>query len=195
VAPLIGGISVLKQERVLSKGPDIIVATIGRLWDYISNVRTNVPSLSIYVQLSCILWFSPTKRPRWTSPSWDIWCWTRPIKSSNTADLLNFKTYYVLFILQRGTLFHVGIWISNWRSVVSVWVAGRPRPTKCLGLAKPSQNQPTQNLCKHLYSRLHSHYQKMLEKIWRPSWKRKLPQRKRRKMVPNQKTFSVRFTA
>ncbi|KAJ3328508.1 ATP-dependent RNA helicase [Gonapodya sp. JEL0774] len=33
VASIIGGMSVQKQRRMLSKGPDIVVATVGRLWE------------------------------------------------------------------------------------------------------------------------------------------------------------------
>lgn len=33
--PIVGGISALKQERLLSKSPSIVVATPGRLWDLI----------------------------------------------------------------------------------------------------------------------------------------------------------------
>lgn len=35
IAVLVGGMAVVKQERVLSKHPEIIVATPGRLWDLV----------------------------------------------------------------------------------------------------------------------------------------------------------------
>lgn len=38
IAPIVGGMSAQKQERLLFQGVDIIVATPGRLWDLISEV-------------------------------------------------------------------------------------------------------------------------------------------------------------
>lgn len=35
VAVVVGGMAAVKQERVLSKGPEIVVATPGRLWELI----------------------------------------------------------------------------------------------------------------------------------------------------------------
>ena len=38
IAVLVGGMSAQKQQRILSYKPDIVVATPGRLWDFIDNV-------------------------------------------------------------------------------------------------------------------------------------------------------------
>ena len=39
VAAIVGGISPQKQKRVLSRGVDVLVATPGRLWDIMQEVR------------------------------------------------------------------------------------------------------------------------------------------------------------
>ncbi|KAJ3412686.1 ATP-dependent RNA helicase ddx24 [Chytridiales sp. JEL 0842] len=44
VVSVVGGISIQKQERVLSQSPDIVVATPGRLWELISKDETLVQS-------------------------------------------------------------------------------------------------------------------------------------------------------
>jgi ATP-dependent RNA helicase DDX24/MAK5 len=54
IAPIVGGISALKQERLLSKKPHIVVATPGRLWDmmrdaYVANHLTDFSALSFLV--------------------------------------------------------------------------------------------------------------------------------------------------
>lgn len=54
IAPIVGGISALKQERLLSKKPHIVVATPGRLWDmmrdaYVANHLTDFTLLSFLV--------------------------------------------------------------------------------------------------------------------------------------------------
>ena len=43
VAVVVGGMSVQKQERILNQGPEIVVATPGRLWDLI---QTGNPHLA-----------------------------------------------------------------------------------------------------------------------------------------------------
>ena len=43
VAVIVGGMSVQKQERILNQGPEIVVATPGRLWDLI---QTGNPHLA-----------------------------------------------------------------------------------------------------------------------------------------------------
>ncbi|PSC76969.1 DEAD-box ATP-dependent RNA helicase 13 [Micractinium conductrix] len=46
VVPIVGGISQLKQERLLSKHPEIVVATPGRLWDLMREGQPHVTNLS-----------------------------------------------------------------------------------------------------------------------------------------------------
>jgi ATP-dependent RNA helicase DDX24/MAK5 len=45
VVPIVGGISAQKQERLLSKKPQVIVATPGRLWDLMREGHTHVANL------------------------------------------------------------------------------------------------------------------------------------------------------
>lgn len=40
VAAIVGGMSAQKQRRVLDRGVDVLVATPGRLWDLLGEVRT-----------------------------------------------------------------------------------------------------------------------------------------------------------
>lgn len=35
IAVIVGGMAAVKQERILSKGPEIVVGTPGRLWELI----------------------------------------------------------------------------------------------------------------------------------------------------------------
>lgn len=42
---LVGGLSSLKQERILSQQPDLLVSTIGRLWDMIEHHQIGLDSL------------------------------------------------------------------------------------------------------------------------------------------------------
>lgn len=46
VVPIVGGISALKQERLLSKHPEVVVATPGRLWDLMREGQAHVTDLS-----------------------------------------------------------------------------------------------------------------------------------------------------
>ncbi len=46
VVPIVGGISAQKQERLLKKKPQVIVATPGRLWDLMREGHTHVSNLS-----------------------------------------------------------------------------------------------------------------------------------------------------
>lgn len=41
VATIVGGMSAQKQRRILDRGVDIVVATPGRLWDIIEEVRVD----------------------------------------------------------------------------------------------------------------------------------------------------------
>jgi ATP-dependent RNA helicase DDX24/MAK5 len=41
VSAVVGGMSSYKQRRILQRGVDILVATPGRLWDIIQEVRMN----------------------------------------------------------------------------------------------------------------------------------------------------------
>lgn len=45
VVPLVGGISQLKQQRLLSKHPEVVVATPGRLWDLMKDGQPHVANL------------------------------------------------------------------------------------------------------------------------------------------------------
>jgi ATP-dependent RNA helicase DDX24/MAK5 len=45
VVPIVGGISAQKQERLLNKKPEVIVATPGRLWDLMREGHTHVSNL------------------------------------------------------------------------------------------------------------------------------------------------------
>ncbi|KAL4431591.1 hypothetical protein ABPG77_001433 [Micractinium sp. CCAP 211/92] len=46
VVPIVGGISALKQERLLCKSPEVVVATPGRLWDLMREGQAHVTDLS-----------------------------------------------------------------------------------------------------------------------------------------------------
>lgn len=35
IATIFGGLAVVKQERILNQGPEIVIATPGRLWELI----------------------------------------------------------------------------------------------------------------------------------------------------------------
>jgi ATP-dependent RNA helicase DDX24/MAK5 len=39
VAAVVGGLSAQKQRRIISRGVDVLVATPGRLWDILQEVR------------------------------------------------------------------------------------------------------------------------------------------------------------
>jgi ATP-dependent RNA helicase DDX24/MAK5 len=39
VAAIVGGMSAQKQRRILDRGVDVLVATPGRLWDIMEDVR------------------------------------------------------------------------------------------------------------------------------------------------------------
>lgn len=40
VAVLVGGMSAQKQRRILDRGVDVLIATPGRLWDTLEEVRS-----------------------------------------------------------------------------------------------------------------------------------------------------------
>ena len=44
IAAIVGGMSAQKQERILGRGVDVLVATPGRLWDILEGVRHTEPS-------------------------------------------------------------------------------------------------------------------------------------------------------
>lgn len=48
VAAIVGGMSMHKQKRILERGVDVLIATPGRLWDIIQEVRPSV-SASFHV--------------------------------------------------------------------------------------------------------------------------------------------------
>ena len=45
IAVVIGGLALPKQERVLKKQPDIVVATPGRLWELINDGNPHLSNL------------------------------------------------------------------------------------------------------------------------------------------------------
>jgi len=49
VAAIVGGLAMPKQERMLRNGPEIVVATPGRLWDVISHNHPHFSDLRKYV--------------------------------------------------------------------------------------------------------------------------------------------------
>lgn len=46
IATIVGGLAAVKQERVLGKGPEIVVATPGRLWELLSQGQPHLQQLS-----------------------------------------------------------------------------------------------------------------------------------------------------
>lgn len=49
VAAIVGGMSAQKQRRILSRGVDVLVATPGRLWDILQEVRSLTCSTEKYL--------------------------------------------------------------------------------------------------------------------------------------------------
>lgn len=47
VATVVGGMSAQKQRRILDRGVDVLVATPGRLWDIIEEVRIFFASFTV----------------------------------------------------------------------------------------------------------------------------------------------------
>ncbi|KAG7204556.1 hypothetical protein KM043_004980 [Ampulex compressa] len=45
IAVLVGGMAAVKQERILSKGPEIVIATPGRLWELINNHNAHLSQI------------------------------------------------------------------------------------------------------------------------------------------------------
>ncbi|XP_053618288.1 ATP-dependent RNA helicase DDX24 [Plodia interpunctella] len=45
IATIVGGMAAVKQERVLQKGPEIVVATPGRLWELLSQGQTHLQQM------------------------------------------------------------------------------------------------------------------------------------------------------
>jgi len=54
VAPIVGGIAAVKQERLLGKKPEVVVATPGRLWDMMRWVGWGCLSVYLFVCLFCV---------------------------------------------------------------------------------------------------------------------------------------------
>ncbi|RZC39427.1 ATP-dependent RNA helicase DDX24 [Asbolus verrucosus] len=46
IAVLVGGMAAVKQERILSKGPEIVVATPGRLWELIQQGNSHLSQIN-----------------------------------------------------------------------------------------------------------------------------------------------------
>lgn len=47
-AAIVGGMSSHKQKRILSRGVDVLVATPGRLWDILQEVRNAQRPMSVF---------------------------------------------------------------------------------------------------------------------------------------------------
>lgn len=45
VAAIVGGLAAVKQERILSYGPEIVVATPGRLWELIQSGNSHLSQI------------------------------------------------------------------------------------------------------------------------------------------------------
>lgn len=45
VAVVVGGMAAVKQERILAKGPEIVVATPGRLWELIQQGNSHLSQI------------------------------------------------------------------------------------------------------------------------------------------------------
>lgn len=45
MAVVLGGMAVVKQERILNKGPEIVVATPGRLWELIQEGNSHLSQI------------------------------------------------------------------------------------------------------------------------------------------------------
>jgi hypothetical protein len=60
VVPIVGGLSMEKQERLLKKKPEIVVGTPGRLWEHMSMNNQHLVEVSIsecirnFSLLSCL---------------------------------------------------------------------------------------------------------------------------------------------
>lgn len=52
VAVVVGGMAQVKQERILEKGPEIVVATPGRLWEMIQQGNDHLSQVS---DIRCVL--------------------------------------------------------------------------------------------------------------------------------------------
>ena len=46
VVSIVGGLSDTKQERLLKRRPEVVVATVGRLWELMSNGEQHVRDLA-----------------------------------------------------------------------------------------------------------------------------------------------------
>lgn len=42
IAVILGGMAAVKQERILNKGPEIVIATPGRLWELIQEGNSHL---------------------------------------------------------------------------------------------------------------------------------------------------------
>lgn len=56
VAAIVGGMSAQKQRRILDRGVDVLVATPGRLWDILQEVRATD---SFYASETWLTFLSP----------------------------------------------------------------------------------------------------------------------------------------
>lgn len=46
IAVVLGGMAAVKQERILGKGPEIVVATPGRLWELIQEGNAHLAQIN-----------------------------------------------------------------------------------------------------------------------------------------------------
>lgn len=52
IAAIVGGMSAQKQRRIIDRGVDVLVATPGRLWDILEDVRSHM--LRDFVLMLCL---------------------------------------------------------------------------------------------------------------------------------------------
>lgn len=52
MAVVVGGMAQVKQERILEKGPEIVVATPGRLWEMIQQGNDHLSQVN---DIRCVL--------------------------------------------------------------------------------------------------------------------------------------------
>lgn len=45
IAVVLGGMAAVKQERILNKGPEIVIATPGRLWELVEEGNSHLSQI------------------------------------------------------------------------------------------------------------------------------------------------------
>jgi len=91
VAPIVGGISIEKQERFLRRQPHIIVATPGRLWEHYERVRCPHIGLGGFIDglADALAWIRRATNGCEPCRTFGSWCWTRPIAWLPTATFVS----------------------------------------------------------------------------------------------------------